>query len=197
MFFWENNKTKKMYQLEGGVIHNILNQDLMYYYNSIERFAESIKAMISDYNSKINKISQNVKMFGGSGKIHGCIVDIDFYSHLYLNPYDNKLIPYFATDIENKFVYDSVAGLLYNCNNDLYLKLQRIPNLYLRSDGADIMKKPKKETDTSIYKISKIIYSLQRTSNFNIVRLWDDRILNMKNINNKELLQMLIHKQKN
>lgn len=190
-FFWQNKDSGKLYLLEGGIIHSIKNQDINYYYNEIEKYAYLIKNLLNNYNSKIEEVSHNVKKFGGSGRIHGCIVDIDFYSHVYINPYDDTIIPYFATDMINKFVYTNIATLLYNNNKDLYLRFKNETDLSVMNENWNVDEKPRKETSTTIYKISRIIYSLQRTSNFNVVRLWKDEILSKENITNKDLIQLI------
>ena len=190
-FFWKNLTTNKLYHLEGGTIHTILNQDLEYYYNSMETYSNTIKSMLNDYNLKLNEISKNVKSFGGSGKIHGCIVDIDFYSHIFLNPYDNTITPYYATDIVNKYVYQNVASLLFNNNKTLYLNFKTNSNL--SKSSYEIVNKPKRESSTEIYKISRFIYALQRISNFNVIRLWNDNIINKDSPNNQDLLKILLN----
>jgi len=37
--------------------------------------------------------------------IHACIVDIDFYNYIYLDPVDGSINPYYATSIVNKYLY--------------------------------------------------------------------------------------------
>lgn len=192
-FFWKNLTTDKLYHLEGGTIHTILNQSLEYYYNSMETYSNRIKSLLNDYNFKLNEISKNVKLFGGSGKIHGCIVDIDFYSHIFLNPYDNTITPYYATDIVNKYVYQNVASLLFNNNKTLYLNFKTNSSLDIVNNSYEIISKPKREPSTDIYKISRLIYALQRISNFNVIRLWNDNIINKDNPNNQDLLKLILN----
>ena len=40
-----------------------------------------------------------------SGKVHGCIVDIDFFNHIYLNPFDGTITPYSALSMDMKYAY--------------------------------------------------------------------------------------------
>jgi len=192
-FFWKSLTTNKIYHLEGGTIHTITNQDLEYYYNSMETYSYTIKLMLKDYNFKLNEISKNVKSFGGSGKIHGCIIDIDYYSHIFLNPYDNTIIPYYATDITDKYVYQNVASLLFDNNKQLYLNFKNNKKLDIINNSYEIIHKPKRESNTDIYKISRFIYALQRITNFNVIRLWNDNIINKNSSNDEDLLKLLLN----
>ena len=55
---------------------------------------------MNSYMDKLLNISKVIKSIGGDGSIHGCIVDIDYYNHIYINPVDGKITPYFAYDME-------------------------------------------------------------------------------------------------
>ena len=60
----------------------------------------------------INKIFSNEIKNWRSGRIHGCIIDIDFYNHVYVNPVNMKVTGYYALDIINKKVYGNIPELL-------------------------------------------------------------------------------------
>ena len=49
-----------------------------------------------------------------SGRAHGCIVDLDFNNHLFLNPFDGTITPYYALSTEDKIIYKSVESLIAN-----------------------------------------------------------------------------------
>ena len=57
-------------------------------------------------------ISDEVSAIGGTGAVHGCIVDIDWFNHVYLNPFDGKVTPYFAMDMTGKLVFNNMESLL-------------------------------------------------------------------------------------
>ena len=46
------------------------------------------------------KLSKELKELGLNGTIHGTIVDIDFYHHIMLNPYENSLKYYYSPQVE-------------------------------------------------------------------------------------------------
>ncbi len=47
-----------------------------------------------------------------SGRVHGCIVDIDYSNHIYLNPNDGTVVPYSAESMFNKDVYKNTISLI-------------------------------------------------------------------------------------
>ena len=44
--------------------------------------------------------------------VHGSIVDINYWAHLYVNPFDGKVTPYFAFDQTRKMVFPNMRDLL-------------------------------------------------------------------------------------
>ena len=54
----------------------------------------------------------NKEWYKCSGKIHGCIVDIDMYNHIYVNPSDGKITPYHAFNMYDKDVYQNTKSLI-------------------------------------------------------------------------------------
>ena len=61
----------------------------------------NIKTIMNSYMDKLLNISKVIKSIGGDGSIHGCIVDIDYYNHIYINPVDGKI-----TEYSNAIVHD-------------------------------------------------------------------------------------------
>lgn len=112
-----------------------------YYYDNIERYAGTVMSYFSNYWDALYSLSEEIKQLTPdekymckayckswksaiqtydewcngymrfSGRVHGCIVDIDYYNHIYLNPYDGSVIPYFAPSPFSKYVYKSTVSL--------------------------------------------------------------------------------------
>ena len=181
--------------LDGGMKRKA-NHDVHYYYDNMTRYAELACRVLSEYNERLETIASEVKAFGGRGRIHGCIVDIDFFNHLYVNPLDGQVTPYFARDIIDKTVYPSVTGLLQ----------ERCPGMYPRylslTDGGNcsqLMKTgsgdgPIKYYGTEIYRVSKKIYKFQRMEEYMVIRVWDDSILDFSDSDEiyQNIMSMLI-----
>ncbi len=100
--------------LNGGERRKLENKGLQYYYEHMDKVIERIKNPLDKYISVQQIISNEVRRIGGKGRIHGCIVDIDFYNHIYVNPTDMKITGYWALDMINKKVYPNIPSLLKN-----------------------------------------------------------------------------------
>ena len=184
----------KLYVLDGGTIKKARRKDLNYYYDCMLNYSSSIKMFISSYEEIQINISNQIKRIGGSGRIHGCIIDIDFFNHLYLDPFSGKLTPYYALSIKEKYVYDNLLSLLKNQCNAIYCNYRKLINdennngLTILNDKLKITSKTTLVEDTSIYKVSKIIKSFQYITQNNIIRNWNDNVVNAPSIENGRLL---------
>jgi calcineurin-like phosphoesterase family protein len=153
-----------------------------YFFDNMAVYGKAIKAFIKKYSDFQRQVALAVKGFGGDGKIHGAIVDIDYYDHVYVNPLDMKLTPYFALNMVDKLVYPDVGSLLFAQSKELYRNFIGQSNaesvlLLGMPHGISKRIRPKKVFDTSMYKASRILKSLQYTSGFNVVRTWNETLL--------------------
>lgn len=184
-------KEDRLYLLEGGIKYTLVH-DLQYYYDNLPIYYERLIQVIQPYRNQLDLISKDIRKIGGSGTIHGCIVDIDFYNHVFLNPFDGKWTPYYATDTTNKIIYPSIRSLLE----------QEKPNSLIYSDGSlmidnyqNLIKKealvvlnddqnkcfdvqiPTTVLDRDIYKPSRIMKVYQYAFDYKIIRIWNDSLL--------------------
>lgn len=196
--FLMEGTNKKLYLLNGGQIKNV-SHDLTYFYERLPNYANSVKLFLQSYSDYQKEISTLIKKIGGSGHVHGCITDIDFYNHLYINPLDAIITPYFAYSITEKYVYKNLISLLKEHCKNLYLAYK---NTFLLADEDgevshslislknDIIES--KETvyvkSTEMYKISRIIKGLQYTTKYNVVRLWNDTMADKCSTENGKLI---------
>ena len=166
-------KNKKNYVLLNGGKPLKVKNDPKYYYKHMDEQVDLIMRPLSEYTAYQETISKYVKSFGGNGKIHGCIIDIDFYNHLYVNPKDLKVTPYYATDIINKTVYSSIEYLLKQRRPDLLLKYSKktsnknLPVVYGNKKNLTTL-----YTSTNIYSPSRIIRAMQYLKDVKVLRCW-------------------------
>ncbi len=176
-------KNEKLYFMQGGKKLNLDNQDVEYYYKKMEVYANSIKECLFEYELAQNRIANEIKKIGGSGLVHGCIIDIDFFNHVYLNPLDGKMTPYCASFMTAKAAYQNIASLLSDKCPALYSKYQAFidekndNSLTFLGDNK-ISKKTHFVTDTAMYRISRLIKQLQFIGNHGLIRKWNDEIAN-------------------
>jgi hypothetical protein len=129
-----------------------------------------------------------------TGYIHGCIVDIDFYNHIYLNPYDGSITPYYAFSMDDKDVFENVQSLLSVKRPDLLESSSKL--IDNKSGSSDIMmindtistslvskydiisNKTVKEYSRDMYTISNRIKPLKDINDIGWIQVWYDDILN-------------------
>ncbi|MFP5111384.1 DUF4116 domain-containing protein [Bacillaceae bacterium C204] len=186
-FILENQNTGKKYLLNGGMINNLEHNDIKYYFERMAYYSDAIRGLFSDYNQALKSISDSIKKIGGIGTIHGCIVDIDFFNHIYVNPVDGTVTPYFAWSIVDKNIYPNVKALLLNQRKDLYDNYMKL--LDGESEGVKLLKGEIKAgsieisrfiPDTYMYRPSRIMKSLQYLTEVNVIRIWNDRIIDFQ-----------------
>ena len=147
------------------------------------------KEPLNKYTKYQKEISDFVKKIGGTGTIHGTIVDIDFHNHIFVNPFDGKLTGYYALNIIDKYVYINVPSLLKaNCpllydNYQKKLKNSEFNLLLINEKITKIDLEPTYFPDTEIYKYSREIKKLQKLNN-GILSVWHNKKENL--ISNKE-----------
>lgn len=134
-----------------------------------------------------------------SGRIHGCIIDIDTWNHIYVNPYDGKIVPYNAVSKFDKKVYKNMQSLLLaqrpeilpafsnllesNKKNKAFLiqDKKEINSLFISKDNT-ISKKYEMVYEYDMYKISDMLKPLQNIYDIKLVQIWYDEILTKNKI---------------
>lgn len=171
--------------LAGGARYK-LSYDITYYYEHLPEYIMKMHHIFTFYRERLFAIAKEVKMFGGFGNIHGCIVDIDELNHIYLNPFDGKITPYFALNMTDKVVFDSVEALLNTipggknmiASFTKYAAQGKLPTLsHNISKTHEVITKPQVVLDKSMYKSSRIMRQIQYFFDQNIIRIWNDDIL--------------------
>lgn len=121
------------HRLINGKYHlNILNgatqkrakHDLQYYYDNLFTYGHTIELAFKNYQTFLVKLGSELRLlaqsnYAGVGHVHGSIVDIDFYNHVYVNPMTGKMKFYHATSVNDRIVYPSFHSLLKNAHIDL------------------------------------------------------------------------------
>ncbi|WP_049962646.1 hypothetical protein [Ruminococcus sp. HUN007] len=166
--------------LNGGSLKKLNVWNVNYYYEHMDEMIKMIKTPLDKYTSIQKKVSNEIRKIGGTGEIHGCIVDIDYYNHIYVNPSDMKLTCYWASDIINKKIFPNVRTLLkaecpmlYKQYNKLLKESSNNLPAISKDDTTDISVLPQTYLETDIYKVSREIKKMQKLSS-NILTTWYD-----------------------
>ena len=183
----KSGQEERLYILDGGAIHTAY-LDEQYYYDNMHLYVKAVKSVFKKYWEAQKIISKEIRSIGGDGTIHGCIIDIDYYNHIYLNPSDGKLTFYFADSITQKYVYESIEALLIDQSKKSIgwdkEQYKRMLNKYRKSLPADRKEKlqsasttPYFVASTDMYKVSRVIKRLQHITDNNILRVWHNGVL--------------------
>lgn len=176
-FIHENSKGA-LTILNGGQSVFLRKRGIPYYYENMDRMIAFVEEPLSKYQTQQREIAEAVKAIGGSGHIHGAIIDIDYFNHIFLNPNDMKKTAYFAWDIIEKYVYSSVPALLEaqcpklfaNYSNLLSEDKTQVQSIAPRG-RKNLRKQPVGYYDTDIYKASRTLRKMQKL-NLKVLTVW-------------------------
>lgn len=163
---------------DGGRKKKVNRHTPEYYWNNMGKVIVALEEPTIQYSKVIAKVSEYVKSFGGSGRIHGCIVDIDYYCHLFVNINDYKVTPYFAYDVCERQVYGSIEQMLQDKCPDMYLEYKKESG---SGSSINAIIKAEKNTalsqydyGTELYKESNVIKRLDLLRTDKILTRWID-----------------------
>lgn len=180
--------------LEGGRRHK-LDYDIDYYFDNLPEYVRKVRCAFAPYWKALSMISDEVSAIGGTGTVHGCIVDIDWFNHVYLNPFDGKVTPYFAMDMTGKLVFNNMESLLETSPFPPQLtsgvsmltrysslaKEERLPILSRNVNKKwDLAMVPQVVLDRSMYEPSRVMRSIQYIFDQNVLRVWNDAVLSIE-----------------
>lgn len=192
MFVLES--TRGLCLLEGGRRHK-LDYDIDYYFDNLPEYIRKVRSAFAPYQKALSMISDEVNAIGGSGTVHGCIVDIDWFNHVYLNPFDGKVTPYFAMNMTDKLVFKNMESLLKSspfppqlASGDSMLarysamtKEGKPPLLSHNTNKKwELATVPQVVLDKWMYEPSRIMRSIQYIFDQNVLRIWNDAILSIE-----------------
>lgn len=161
--------------------------------NEFQYYVENFGKMIFNYINLLQPfriaeemVSEYVKSLGLSGRIHGCIIDLDFSNHIMINPVDGTVTVYNSPIFGIVKEFDGLGDILEDMAN-------KEPALYsgaLKKYNKNAKKLPKvlkkknddyEEVDIShesAYGVSRDIRNVERLFTSNTLRDWDDYLLN-------------------
>lgn len=187
MFLLET-EDRRLYLLEGGKRHKLKIQDINYYYDNLVLLNKVVSEAISGIRSYLGQLSSFIKQIGGSGYIHGNIVDIDFYNHVMIDIRDGSILPYFAYSIADRYEYPNLSKLLRDHRADLYTNfLEYSDSLPVINKSNQLSDTMNHSSDTTIYKDSNMMLKIQDMLDYNVIRFWNDELIEA--IENKERLK--------
>lgn len=156
--------------LNGGVPKSV-DHNPEYYFDNMNSEVEMILKPLKLFTEYQKRYSSFVRSLGGIGSVHGCIVDIDYYNHLYVNPVDGKVTPYYATSMIDKTVYPDFRALLEEHRPDLIEGYDTAINM-LPGEVLNSLVTSSRYSSTDIYKYSRKIKAMQYLQEASVLRCW-------------------------
>ncbi len=135
--------------VNGGVIKRItISSDLSWICENFEIVISKYLQLLMPLRNAQEKISGELKELGFDGKIHGCILDIDFYHHIAVNPLDGNMELY----------YSRVWGIKSRLASfkDVMKSIEKRSSLIDKHDYKKIMEMYNKRSKDETYLLSKI-----------------------------------------
>ena len=169
--------------MNGGALRKLNIKSINYYFERMDSVILSLQTPLNKYSAFQISIAEQIKKFGGDGSIHGCIIDIDFFNHVYVNPIDLKVTGYWAKNIIKKVIYPSIPALLKDRAPNLYLKYQNMLendptiSLTIYEPKEEMTLLPQNYLETDIYKVSRELKRMQKLDS-NILTIWYDPVSN-------------------
>lgn len=182
------------------------------YWDALRQVSEQIKSLKPTEKFLRQQYAEYLELFGNyrnlsfdewysergykyklSGKVHGCIVDIDYYNHVYINPLDGSVTPYYAISIYDKDVYKNVKSLLSaqrpellpsfdelakkQGSTSLMVQDYKTTNLSIVTENDDVSTEFIKVYEHDMYAVSNKLKPLQNIYDCGWVQIWYDNIL--------------------
>ena len=171
--------------LHGGRKEKLKHRSVDYYFDNMDLYAEQLLATFQGYEDAIHRISESIKRIGGDGRVHGCIVDIDFYNHIYLNPFDGTMTSYCAPDITSRISYPTLELLIEKnpSNSPVLNRIKKQIDTSKKGNSLVLIDENKNNSGilsdgTYIYKVSNKTKKIQSLFDKNIIQMWDDNLVN-------------------
>lgn len=180
-----------------------------YFYNAFDTIVQRYISLYATTYKGLQVISEKLKKYGFDGRVHGFIIDIDYFNHIMINPFDGKITFYYSPVYGFVREYPSFVSLLNSIkentlNSGLGLpeatkqeiaRLDKaiaelvIGNKALQGNAPNQgNKSPSPRTKrvdvgrNSMYGHSRHMLQIQRLFDCNILREWDAALIDDLNI---------------
>ncbi len=160
--------------LDGGTLLKV-EHPRDYFMENLEAYVMMAKNVFRDYYLQLKSISAAVRRIGGAGDISGCTVVVDDNLKIILDPTDMRPVLYRAVT-GDLIYYESFRASGFLDDKYVLQDRQLVAALTLKSVTWDV---PPHLSRKSIRDMNHVSEALQSIISQDVVRRWDDRILDM------------------
>ena len=98
--------------LNGGARKKLSYTDVNYYYEMMDEVVGQLKTASDAFLRLRTDVADLISQFGGSGRISGCMVELDENGSIYVDPKDLTLAGCYAQSLLDRMYYPSVLEFL-------------------------------------------------------------------------------------
>lgn len=153
-FFLLNSKPGKstgISIINGGKTKRITNSiDMQWLLNNFDIVLSKYLQILTPLRITQERLSKELKDLGFLGLIHGCIVDIDSYHHIMLNPFDGSMTYYFSPEYGYITTFPSFDKVLIS------IQQYAVDILPSKRDYKLIQQKVSKQKENPTYLLGRI-----------------------------------------
>lgn len=154
---------------------------------SLDHYMDNFMVVIQKYITALSplrrvqeQIASYIKSFGGKGRIHGTIVDIDYENHVMVNTSDGTLTFYNSPIFGLVKIYHDIGTLLHEHCPELEAAYLKIGNSQLVPIAEELAEQASSyervDIKNSQYAVSRRVNALQRLFDKRILRDWNPEL---------------------
>lgn len=174
----------------GGITKKIaFNKDIEWAYNNFNIVVRKYLSALEPLRAIQLQISQELKELGFLGDIHGLIIDIDFYNHIIVNPFNGSITFYYSPEFGLVQEFESFQKQLVFMKRTEVLesKTEEFNNSVLSLSDSYLLATIKNDNtpndmisvsrSSGAYGLSRIVNSLQRLFTGHVLRDFDLKLI--------------------
>ncbi len=156
-----------------GVCKKLTLSDINYYYDNLDCYKYALNVANDHLNDVLYPIADTIRQNGGSGYIHGTIIDIDCFNHIKYFPDRDMLVGYYAESTEDRYIY-TPHKMLSNSSGNVALTVKTLIERNVNTDVVKINPSFTYDNHENFYTGNSLFSRMQFTVKNNIVGIWDD-----------------------
>jgi hypothetical protein len=180
--FIEKSNSGKLLVLNGGVHKSLKHTDPNWYLEKMDAYYSCCNEFMQLFDKCIQPIVNLVKQCGGSGYVHGTIIDYDYFHHIKLDFENNIIIPYFALNVGSRTIFPSfevMAQQSLNMSTSSQTELVKYEeNTGIQGLTTPICQKAYSNQDKGFYAHQKAFVKLQKAVSTKIIKSWEEKYEN-------------------
>lgn len=182
-----NKDAKICYGGQAFIIKNTKGKDITYFFQYFIVMIKAETTAFGQYYNTMNQLSDKIQSLGFSGRIHGCIIDLDSFNHIMVNPIDNSITFYYSPTFGTVKIYSSFNTMIEDARTNKLLVGENIntDSLTTRLKNNPIIVKEnfnnsrfvEVSRSEGMYEISNRMNRIQKIFEIGVLNTWSEEIV--------------------